>query len=221
MILTIVTIRPGVQFTPPAAASFRRVEAEWQQRTGRLIDVNSTWRDWDLQLRMYNDWRAYVTGRGPKPNHARAVHPDYSVHCQGEALDSDDWRRPGFNDLMAEHGWIRVAAYDPTEQHHFEYQSWRDQHRFDPTPTGEEEDTMNAEQEAKLDALIADLAWVKDRIGGSLGTTSITDRLRALTPVASTVQWIKERIGGSTKTAPSVADELRNARPVDEPPADA
>jgi hypothetical protein len=127
---TLTTIRPGVTFTPGAAASFRRLE----RALGRRVDVNSTYRDWGLQLRMYDDWRAYVEGRGPKPNHSRAVQPKYSVHCQGKALDSDDWRTPGFIALAAEHGWIRTAASDPTERHHFEYQWWHDQHRDDPEP---------------------------------------------------------------------------------------
>lgn len=126
------TIRPGVVFTPPAAASFRRAEHD----LGRRIDVNSSTRDWDLQMSMYLAWQAWVNGTGPKPWHARAVHPKYSKHCTGLAVDSDDWTRPGFNAFMAERGWIRVAAYDPTEQHHFEYQWWRDQHRNRPAPAG-------------------------------------------------------------------------------------
>lgn len=205
---TIVTVRPGVQFTPDAAASFRRLEAA----LGRHVDVNSTYREWGLQLRMYNDWRAYVNGTGPKPNHSRAIHPKYSVHCQGRALDSDDWRTPGFIALAAEHGWIRTAANDPTEQHHFEYQSWRDRHYNAPAPTGEQEDTMNPQQEAKLDALANDVEWLKTRIGGSASTTSITDRLRALAPVRDATEWLKTRIGGSAKTSPAIADELRNVR---------
>lgn len=130
--LVIETVRPGVQFTPPAAASFRRLEA----RLGRKADVNRTYADYDTQLRMYNAWQAWVTGRGPKPNHSRALHPEDSVHCRGEAWDTDEWLTPGFIPLAAEYGWIRTAAGDPTEQHHFEYQSWRDQHRNGPVPTG-------------------------------------------------------------------------------------
>jgi hypothetical protein len=128
----VETIRPGVQFTPPASASFRRLEA----RLGRRVDVNSTYRDWDTQMGMYNAWNAYVAGRGPKPPHSRAIHPSVSIHCQGNALDSDDWRTPGFNALAAEYGWIRTAAGDPTEQHHFEYQVWNDKHRNEGVPAG-------------------------------------------------------------------------------------
>lgn len=126
----IETIRPGVQFTPEAAASFRRLEA----RLGRKVDVNSTYRDWDTQMRMYLAWNAYVNGTGPYPGHSRALHPSLSVHCQGNALDSDDWTTPGFNALAAEHGWIRTAANDPTERHHFEYQRWNDRHYGEPAP---------------------------------------------------------------------------------------
>lgn len=132
---TIEWIRPGVGFTPAAAASFRRAEASWRAKTGRArIDCNSTYRDWATQLDMYNDWNAYVNGTGPYPGHSRAIHPDHSKHSQGLALDSDDWVLPGFIAHMAEHGWIRTAANDPTERHHFEYQWWRDQHYGEPMP---------------------------------------------------------------------------------------
>lgn len=139
------TVRAGVTFVPAAASSFRRLEA----RLGRRADVNRTYADYATQLRMYNAWNAYAAGKGPYPGHSRALHPDDSVHCQGLAWDTDDWRTPGFIALAAEYGWIRTAAGDPTEQHHFEYQWWRDQHRNEPVPTSgraaappQEEDDM-------------------------------------------------------------------------------
>ena len=137
-----VTIRPDVVFEVAAARSFRRADAAWRARSGLMIDANSTYRDWALQLSMYHAWEAWVNGTGPKPNHSRAVHPDYSRHTTGLALDSDDWATPGFIPLMLEHGWIRTTASDPTERHHFEYQWWRDTHRNDPAPAGDEEDDM-------------------------------------------------------------------------------
>lgn len=121
-------IRPGVGFVAPAGASFRRAESD----LGRRIDVNSTYRDYNKQLSMWRAWNAYAAGTGPYPGHSRALHPDASMHCKGLALDSDDWRTPGFISFMAERGWIRTAANDPTERHHFEYQSWRDIHRNRP-----------------------------------------------------------------------------------------
>lgn len=129
---TILWIRAGVGFTAAAAASFSRAEASW----GRRIDCNSSYRDYYTQLSMYLAWNAYVAGTGPYPGHSRAIHPDYSKHCQGLALDSDDWQTPGFIAHMADHGWIRTAASDPTERHHFEYQSWRDNHRNEPAGSG-------------------------------------------------------------------------------------
>lgn len=121
-------VRPGVGFTPEAAASFRRAEAAW----GRLIDVNSSYRSWSTQLSMWVAWQAWVAGVGPHPGHSRALHPDSSKHCQGLALDSDDWTVTGFIVHMLTHGWVRTAAWDPTERHHFEYQADRDQFRNAP-----------------------------------------------------------------------------------------
>lgn len=128
----IVWIRPGVGFAPDAAASFRRAEAD----LGRDIRCNSTYRDWDLQLRMYYAWEAYAAGRGPYPGHSRAIHPKNSRHTTGLGLDSPEWVSTSFVAFMAERGWIRTAASDPTERHHFEYQWWRDKHRNRPAPSG-------------------------------------------------------------------------------------
>jgi len=130
----VETVRAGVQFTPAAAASFRRAEAGWREKTGSGIGCNSTYRDYGLQMSMWQAWEAWVQGRGPKPNHSRAVHPDASRHTTGLALDTNLWTQPGFVAHMERHGWVRTAAWDPTELHHFEYQSWRDQHRNDPAP---------------------------------------------------------------------------------------
>lgn len=127
---TIEWLRPGVGYVPAAAASMRRLEAA----IGRPHDCNSSYRDYGKQMSMYNAWNLYASGRGPHPGHSRAIHPDASMHCRGLADDSDDWTTPGYIGLAADHGWIRTAANDPTERHHFEYQSWRDKHRNDPAP---------------------------------------------------------------------------------------
>lgn len=140
----IITLRAGVAFSPEAALSWMRGEAD----LGRQIQTNSTYRDWIKQLGMYLAWNAYVAGRGPYPGHSMAIHPDLSKHCLGLAADSNEWVSDWFNNFMAERGWIRTAASNPTERHHYEYQIWRDQHLnrpagaggFEPIEIEEEED---------------------------------------------------------------------------------
>lgn len=121
-------LRPGVGYEPEAALSMRRLEAA----LGRWHDCNSSYRDYGVQDGMYRAWEAYVAGRGPKPAHSRAIAPWLSKHCMGLADDSDDWQTPGYIALAEEHGWIRTAASDPTERHHFEYQRTRDRHYGEP-----------------------------------------------------------------------------------------
>ncbi|WP_295824197.1 hypothetical protein [uncultured Microbacterium sp.] len=126
-------LRPGVGYEPAAAASMRRLE----KRLGREHDCNSSYRDYSEQKRMFDAWTRYVNSGYDlryKPNHSRALNPDDSMHCRGLADDSDDWTTPGYIDLAAEYGWVRTAAWDPTERHHFEYQWRKDQHRDDPDP---------------------------------------------------------------------------------------
>lgn len=142
----IVWLRPGVGYVADAAASMRRLEAD----LGRPHDCNSSYRDYNVQLSMWRAWQAYVAGTGPYPGHSRALHPDESKHCQGLADDSDDWLTPGYIEFAAERGWIRTAASDPTERHHFEYQWWRDQHRNRPAGAESGEfDTMATKDEIK------------------------------------------------------------------------
>lgn len=161
---TIVNIRPGVGFAPDAAASFRRAERDW----GRQIGCNSTYRDYGLQLSMWQAWEAWTQGRGPKPNHSRPARPEDSKHVMGLALDTSDISIPGFLAHMADHGWIQILPDDPTERHHLEYQWWRDNHRNDPTPAGEEEDDMFTEDDRKvLDAVKSALLNGRKDTGGA------------------------------------------------------
>lgn len=62
------------------------------------------------------------------------------------------------------------------------------------------DDEMTPAQEAKLDSAIADIAWLKTRVGGTTSATSLTDGAR-------NTDWLRERIGGTTNYA-SVADEF-------------
>jgi hypothetical protein len=148
----IIWLRPGVGYAPDAAASMRRLEDE----LGRPHDCNSSYRDYQKQLSMFDAWNRYVaSGYNPAlyPGHSRALHPDKSAHCLGLADDSDDWATPGYITLASRHGWIRTAATDPTERHHFEYFRDRDNHRYDPAPAGAEEDDMTPDQDARLERI--------------------------------------------------------------------
>lgn len=133
--LVIETVRPGVQFTPEAAAAFRRAEAQVLREFGRLIDANSTYRSWATQMAMHLAWIAYVlSGYLPSkyPGHSKAVHPSESFHVAGIALDSDDWRVTRIVAILAENGFIRNRLHVPGENHHFEYISARDKNRGKP-----------------------------------------------------------------------------------------
>lgn len=134
--LVIVTVRPGVQFTPDAAEAFRRADTQVQAEMGRRIGVNSTYRDWTLQLRMFNAWEAYVNGRGPHPGHSKAVHPSESFHVSGLALDSNDWTNARIVQILADNGFIRNRLHVPNEQHHFEYLPGQDKNKNNTVPAG-------------------------------------------------------------------------------------
>jgi hypothetical protein len=127
----LVTVRPGVTLNPLAGASFMR----WERDRKARIDVNSSYRDWDTQERWHNESLAYNAGRIPYPGHAYAVDPRYSEHCLGNALDTDDWNRPGFLGEAAEYGWIQTDK-SRGEEHHLAYRADRDKHRNDLTPAG-------------------------------------------------------------------------------------
>ncbi len=184
----IVWLREGVGYVEAAAASMARLEVAFRERYGRARTCNSTYRNYGLQLSMWQAWTAWTEGRGPKPNHSRPLHPDESKHSQGLADDSNEWTTPGYIDLAAEHGWIRTAANDPTEQHHFEYQEWRDNHRNEGWPN------MALDADKDYDAfkrmLYRALKWdVRDGNNGpgadaKLGAT-IWDRLGRVQQVAA------------------------------------
>lgn len=156
--LVIETIRPGVQFTPEAAAAFRRAEAHVRAEFGRDIDVNSTYRSWTKQMEMHTAWVRYVaSGFRPSlyPGHSKAVHPSESFHVSGTAMDSDDWVNARIVEILADNGFIRNRLSVPNEQHHFEYIRARDKN-YGKTASGggqSEEDDMTPEQDKKLNSL--------------------------------------------------------------------
>lgn len=89
-----------------------------EKAAGRQIDVNSSYRDWNVQYKLWQAWVAYESGRGPWA--PRALHPDQSMHCRGLAFDTDD---SALVRSMSDHGWRFTASDEPW---HAEYQSWND-----------------------------------------------------------------------------------------------
>lgn len=111
----LVTIRPGVTLSAPAAASFQRV----QKRFG-FVNVNSSYRSWTEQWRFYQD---YING---VPGAPLALHPDRSMHCKGLAIDTD------YVTVMrgaGDYGWRSTV---PTEDWHFDYFATLDRHYGEP-----------------------------------------------------------------------------------------
>jgi hypothetical protein len=125
----LVTLRPGLILNQLAAQSWARMERDY----GRAIDCNSSYRDWDLQARWHKESLDYNAGKIKYPGHAYAVDPRYSEHCLANAVDTDDWNKPGFLGFAAAHGWIQTDK-SKGEEHHLAYRADRDQHRNDAAP---------------------------------------------------------------------------------------
>lgn len=202
-------IRPGVGYAPEAAASMLRVEAE----LGRPHQSNSSYRDYNKQLGMYRAWNAYVAGRGPKPPHSRAIHPDVSKHCQGLADDSNEWVDLDYRAVLADHGWIRTAASDLTERHHFEYQSWRDSHRHEGVPSTsgqtpptspEEEDDMYTDEDRKRDN---ETRWLVGQMKPSVD--EVLERAKRIEATGDVNKWaLTDATAGLRQTVATILQRL-------------
>ncbi|WP_096359443.1 hypothetical protein [Microbacterium sp. TPU 3598] len=130
----------------PAAASVHRID----EQLGRLADVNDAGRSPEQADKNYAAWIAYLAG-GPKAPYALPA--SKSVHCQGLAVDSDDWYNARAAAIWRENGWKQTARYPNNpkkdEPWHGEYFPAIDQHRNKPassganiTPDPEEDITM-------------------------------------------------------------------------------
>jgi hypothetical protein len=168
--LVIETVRPGVQFVPDAAQAFRRADAQVCSELGRPIDVNSTYRAWDLQMRWHLESLAYVNGTGPYPGHSWATHPTESFHVAGTALDSDDWVNARIVAILADHGFIRNRLYVKGEQHHFEWLRQHDNHYGEPIVPPKAEDKGDDDMK-----IIRDPGTGEQRFVDELGSDLITD----------------------------------------------
>lgn len=102
--------------------SIHRIDAQ----LGRYLDINSAWRDPVEQEKLYNAYR-----RDPK-NNPIALAPENSVHCKGEAIDSDDGYNGNVVRVLNANGWhhtvyrIENGVRVLKEPWHFEYFPARD-----------------------------------------------------------------------------------------------
>lgn len=114
-----------------AAASVHRID----RQLGRLADVNDAGRSAEQANANRAAWEAYRDGRGPWAPYALGA--DESVHCQGRAVDSDDWYNAAAAAVWRANGWRQTARYndDRDEPWHGEYFAEQDQHINDPEPS--------------------------------------------------------------------------------------
>lgn len=132
-----------------AAASIRRMD----KQLGRPVQITEAGRSGADADANYARYLAYLDGGPWAP---LALPASKSVHCQGDATDSNDARAP-----WETNGWVQTARYpdDRDEPWHREYRIDRDQHLNDTTP--QEEEMM----EAKLIRHPSGTIYVVDEMG--------------------------------------------------------
>lgn len=115
--MDLVTVAPGHQLAPAAAASLERMRAD-----GCPILITEAWRSRATQQQRRD---AYLAGRG-----AFALPPGQSWHELGLAVD---WKRAAATWVRAhpEHGW---RFTNPDEWWHADYIAVYDRHRYRLTP---------------------------------------------------------------------------------------
>lgn len=118
---------------PAAAASLARIDAQ----LGRLADVNEAGRSPEQADANYARWLSYLAG-GPWAPYALPA--AQSVHCIGEAVDSDDWYDAAAAAVWRDNGWRQTALYPnnpkKNEPWHGEYFIEHDNHRGESAAGG-------------------------------------------------------------------------------------
>lgn len=125
--------------SPKAAASIRRIDTQ----LGRLADINEAGRSPERANENRRKWLAYeryLNGGPWAPKAPYALGADESVHCSGNAADSDDWYVARAAAVWRDNGWRQTARYPGNkakdEPWHGEYDEHLDNHRNDPAPSG-------------------------------------------------------------------------------------
>ncbi|MEX0158227.1 MULTISPECIES: hypothetical protein [unclassified Microbacterium] len=123
--------------SPTAAASILRID----RQLGRLADINEAGRSPEKANENRRKWLAYeryLNGGPWAPKAPFALGAEDSVHCSGDAADSDDWYDPAAAAVWRANGWRQTALYPHNlakhEPWHGEHFVHLDTHRFDPVP---------------------------------------------------------------------------------------
>lgn len=138
------------------AEAIWRIDAE----LGRPADVNEAWRSPEQANANYARWKAYeryLNGGPWAPKAPYALPAETSVHCNGEAADSDDWYDPAAAAVWRRHGFRQTARYPGTARDEI----WHGEHRDEweepaarvaggnATPIPKEWDEMASKDEVK------------------------------------------------------------------------
>jgi hypothetical protein len=138
-----------------AARSIFRID----RQIGHPQQITEGYRTPEKANENHRKYQAWLNGTGPW---APIGYPaEMSVHCRGEAIDTNEQRV----EILADHGWIRTVyrwvngVYTLMEPWHFEYDISRDNHRGEHIPLNKgadgvwryEEEDMDADERKKLD----------------------------------------------------------------------
>lgn len=115
------------RLAPAAAASLARVDRDMRSAFGRAADINEAWRSPADADENYRKYLRYLSGGPWAPI---ALPGDKSVHCFGEAVDTDDTSDAQMR-IWNDHGWYWTVYRDGklVERWHLEYFANRDNHR--------------------------------------------------------------------------------------------
>lgn len=184
--------------TLQCAQSIHRIDAQ----LGRLLDINSAWRDPLEQEKLYTAYRNYVNGNGPWA--PIALKPEDSVHCDGEAIDSDD-QSAEMVKLLGDNGWFRTVyrwvngVYTLVEPWHYEYDYKRDKF-FGGIPAGSEIIDMPLDSNDK--------AWLN-----GLGASIIAQINAADAPIRSDINTVHGAVGTQADRTINAIRTSINAQP--------
>lgn len=184
---------------PDTAAAVFRIDAE----LGRPADVNEAWRSPEQANANRARWLAYqryLNGGPYAPKAPYALGAEDSVHCDGEAVDSDDWYDPDAAAVWRRNGFRQTARYPGTAKD----EPWHGEHRREwdqnygrgvaaggnASPIVREWDEMASKEELR-DVVREEVTGWLEGLNGKI-SDNITP---AVTDIKATTNGLNEKIG--------------------------